>query len=93
MQQLRLHLWITGRVQGVWFRLSTKQQADALGVNGWVRNLDDGRVEALLAGEANAVRQLETWLNIGPELANVADVEAQTEALESETLMEGFEVR
>ncbi len=91
MQQLVLQAWISGRVQGVWFRQSTKQQADSLGVNGWVRNLDDGRVEALLQGEANAVRQLETWLSIGPELAKVADVEVVL--VESAEQLEGFEVR
>jgi acylphosphatase len=91
MKQLALHAWITGRVQGVWFRQSTQQQADALGVNGWVRNLEDGRVEAWLQGEANAVRQLETWLNIGPELSKVADVEV--EVAECDPLIEGFEIR
>ena len=77
MKQLALHVWISGRVQGVWYRQSTKEQADTHGVNGWVKNLPDGRVEAMLVGEANAVRQLEAWLSIGPELANVADVEVE----------------
>lgn len=91
MNQLALQVWVSGRVQGVWFRQSTLQQAEFLGVKGWVRNLDDGRVEALLQGEANAVRQLETWLSIGPELAKVADVEVVV--IESPEVMDGFEVR
>ncbi|MEH6471250.1 MAG: acylphosphatase [Halopseudomonas sp.] len=91
MNQLTLHAWITGRVQGVWFRQSTKQQAEFHAVSGWVQNLPDGRVEALLQGEANAVRQLEAWLSIGPELAKVADVEVQV--LDSAEPLSGFEVR
>lgn len=91
MNQLALHAWVMGRVQGVWFRQSTKQQADSLGVQGWVKNLDDGRVEVWIQGEANAVRQLETWLSIGPELAAVADVEVTIEAISE--VFEQFEVR
>ncbi|MEH6649363.1 MAG: acylphosphatase [Motiliproteus sp.] len=91
MNQLELHVWISGRVQGVWYRQSAKEQADALGVHGWIQNLPDGRVEAMLAGEANAVRQLEAWLSIGPELANVADVEV--EILEQTEPLSEFVVR
>ncbi|MEH6823727.1 MAG: acylphosphatase [Motiliproteus sp.] len=91
MNQLALQVWVSGRVQGVWFRHSTLQQAEFLGVKGWVRNLDDGRVEALLQGEANAVRQLETWLSLGPELAKVADVEVVV--LETFEAVDSFEVR
>jgi acylphosphatase len=90
MNQLALRVWISGRVQGVWYRQSTKDQADAHGVHGWVRNLDDGRVEAMLVGEANAVRQLETWLSVGPELATVADV--TVEEVEQPESFDGFEV-
>ena len=91
MAQLGLHAWVTGRVQGVWYRQSTKEQAEFHGVNGWVRNLPDGRVEVMLVGEANAVRQLEAWLSVGPELARVADVEVQ--AVPSPESFESFEVR
>ncbi len=91
MSQLALHVWITGRVQGVWYRQSTKEQADVHGVNGWVKNLSDGRVEAMLVGEPNAVRQLEAWLSLGPELAKVADVEV--EIIAQPELFSSFEVR
>ena len=74
MKEITLHAFVSGRVQGVWFRQSTKEQALSLGLKGWVRNLNDGRVEVLAAGEEKAVRQLEAWLAKGPELANVAEV-------------------
>ncbi|MGB0203912.1 MAG: acylphosphatase [Neptuniibacter sp.] len=74
MKEITLHAFVSGRVQGVWFRQSTKEQALSLGLKGWVRNLNDGRVEVLTTGEEKAVRQLEAWLAKGPELANVAEV-------------------
>lgn len=88
---LTLHAFVSGRVQGVWFRQSTKEQADMLGLTGWVRNLDDGRVEVMVSGEDKAVYQLESWLAQGPPLSNVAEVS-------SEQLPEGepftaFEIR
>ena len=89
-QRLSLHLLISGRVQGVWFRQFTRQQAEAYGVTGYVRNLPDGRVEAVLSGEAGAVRQVEAWLNKGPELALVAEVESAEVAFQP---FERFEVR
>jgi len=89
-QKLTLHLLISGRVQGVWFRQFTRQQAEAYSVNGWVRNLPDGRVEAVLSGEAAAVRQVEAWMNKGPELASVAEVVSAEVEFQP---VEGFEVR
>lgn len=74
MAKICVHAFISGRVQGVWFRHFTREQAQANGLTGWVRNLPDGRVEALLCGEEKAVRHAEAWLSRGPELANVADV-------------------
>ena len=76
MAVITLHAFVSGRVQGVWFRQSTKEQAGSLGLNGWVRNLDDGRVEVMASGEDKAVRHLEAWLAKGPELANVAEVDS-----------------
>ncbi len=70
----RARLRITGRVQGVWYRAATQREASRLGVNGWVRNLPDGGVEALLEGEPDAVRMLVAWCRVGPPGARVLDV-------------------
>ncbi len=91
MNRIALHVWVSGRVQGVWFRQSTKEQAEANGVCGWVRNLPDGRVEALLVGDANGVHLVEAWLNQGPPLATVAEVVAEEVACDE--TFDGFEVR
>ncbi|ADE14247.1 acylphosphatase [Nitrosococcus halophilus Nc 4] len=81
---------IDGRVQGVWFRASTRERAMELGVRGWVRNLPDGRVEALLQGEAEAVEALKQWLWQGPALAEVVDIQCETVAVSE---IQTFEVR
>jgi Acylphosphatases len=72
--------WVSGRVQGVFFRFSTKEQALALGMKGWVRNLPDGRVEVLACGEAHAIIALRNWLHIGPPHAHVTDLECEPAA-------------
>ena len=81
---------MSGRVQGVWFRQGTAEQAATLGVNGWVRNLPDGRVEAWLEGEEQAVRALARWLEQGPPKAAVTGVQVQEQAPQGYT---DFEVR
>lgn len=86
-----LHFFVSGRVQGVWFRQSTMETAQAHGLVGWVRNLPDGRVEGIACGEEQGVQQLEAWLSIGPELATVAEV--QSEAVKCEECFSGFEIR
>lgn len=72
--QISLHCYVSGKVQGVWFRGSTKEQAEKLGLTGWVRNLPDGRVEVLVCGERNKVVQMQAWLKHGPALAKVTDL-------------------
>ena len=67
---------VRGRVQGVWFRESTRQQAARLGLGGHAVNLTDGSVEVEAWGEAMALAQLEVWLHEGPRLARVASVSA-----------------
>ena len=73
---------VTGHVQGVYFRASTKQQAEAMGISGYARNLDNGGVEVLAVGSAEAVERLGNWLWKGSLNAQVADVAALAVALE-----------
>jgi acylphosphatase len=71
---VRAHLVIRGRVQGVWFRGSMQDEAERLGVAGWVRNRPDGAVEAEVEGERAAVDALIAWSHQGPRGARVTDV-------------------
>lgn len=73
-----LHLRISGRVQGVWFRESMRQEAQKCGATGWVRNLADGRVEAMICGEAEVLGKMLEWTRRGPPLAKVTGVEAES---------------
>ena len=66
---------VSGKVQGVWFRASTREQALGLRLRGFAKNLDDGRVEVLAVGEAGAIDALAEWLRQGPPLARVDRVE------------------
>ncbi len=79
MARVRAHVWISGRVQGVFFRAHTKELADELGLTGWVRNLPDGRVEAVFEGEEDAVLRAIEWCKRGPSLALVEKVEVRYE--------------
>jgi len=65
---------VTGRVQGVFFRASTREQARLLGLTGYARNLPDGRVEVLACGAPDAVARLRDWLRIGPAAARVTGI-------------------
>ena len=80
MSDLRAHVLVSGRVQGVFFRDSTQRQANARGVRGWVRNLPDGRVEAVFEGGEQAVRHMVSWCRQGPANAYVTDVEIDYQA-------------
>jgi acylphosphatase len=85
-----LRLVVRGQVQGVFFRDSCRQKASALGVRGWVRNREDGAVEAVVAGPPDAVQLMLRWAQEGPPRAQVETVEA-TPAEDPGT--SGFEVR
>ncbi len=83
---------VSGRVQGVWFRESTRRRAEELGLAGWVRNLPDGRVQAVFEGEHAAVRDALDFLRTGgPGHAQVDAVEVRDEAPQHEP--RGFRVR
>jgi acylphosphatase len=77
MEHIRARVTITGRVQAVNFRASTREQARVHGVSGWVRNLDDGRVEAVFEGPKDAVKNVVSWCYSGPTHARVERVEVQ----------------
>jgi acylphosphatase len=81
---------IDGRVQGVFFRDATRRTATALGVAGWVRNLADGRVEAVFEADALAVESAIAWAKRGPEHALVTSLDIAEETPEG---LVGFEVR
>jgi len=72
-----IHFLVSGRVQGVFFRMHTRQQAQRHGLTGWVRNLPDGRVEGIASGETAGIKALQQWLAQGPDLASVANVEVK----------------
>lgn len=77
MTAICLHCFISGRVQGVFYRRETQKQALARGVKGWVQNLPDGRVEAVFSGEREIVEALRDWLWQGPPAASVTSVEVE----------------
>lgn len=75
----RVHVFISGRVQGVFFRAETQRTAADLKLKGWVRNLEDGRVEALFEGEDSAVDRMAAWCHQGPPAAHVERVDLAEE--------------
>ena len=75
MAKIRVHVFVSGLVEGVFFRAETRDLARQLGVTGWVRNLWDGRVEAVIEGEDWAVQELTTWCSRGPRGARVDNVQ------------------
>lgn len=72
-EKARAHVLVSGRVQGVLFRANTKEKADKLGIAGWVRNLADGRVEAVFEGKEQDVKLMVDWVRKGPVLAKIDD--------------------
>lgn len=91
-EQVIRHLRIFGRVQGVWYRESMRQQAEQLHITGWVRNRLDGSVEALVQGEFNAVERIIAWAKRGPEQAQVThiDIDENPPRIGQATKFDGF---
>jgi acylphosphatase len=86
----RAHVNVTGFVQGVFYRHTAAQRARAGGLTGWVRNLPDGRVEAVIEGEEEPVRALVDWCRSGPPHATVENVELTWESFSGD--FSGFQV-
>ena len=87
---VRRLVYVSGRVQGVFFRDSCRREAVAAGVAGWARNLPDGRVEACFEGDPDAVARLVEWCRRGPRYAGVAGIEVVDEEPQGER---GFFIR
>jgi len=90
MTRTRAHVFVSGRVQGVFFRATTRDTARDQGVDGWVRNLDDGRVEAVFEGDEDDVAAMVEFCHEGSKRASVTDVDATYEDPEG---LDGFEIR
>jgi len=88
----RAHVLVSGRVQGVFFRDGARRKARDLNLKGWVRNLPDGRVEALFEGDPAAVEEMLRWCAEGPPDARVEDVAVERDPATDKPLS-GFEVR
>ncbi len=87
----RVRLLISGRVQGVCFRAYARDEARSLGLKGWVRNLPDGRVEALAQGDPAKIESFESWCRRGPSYARVREVQVIEEPVEGKRLT-SFEI-
>ncbi|HSS10518.1 MAG TPA: acylphosphatase [Acidimicrobiales bacterium] len=81
---IRRHVYVSGRVQGVFFRDTCGRQAHQEGVTGWVRNRRDGQVEAVFEGEADAVERIVEWCRHGPSRAIVTSIKIDDEPVEDE---------
>lgn len=87
----RLHVWVEGSVQGVFFRDSTRRVARTLRLTGWVKNLADGRVEAVFQGDRKSCERALEFVNQGPPASRVDDVESRWEDEEED--FKDFEIR
>ena len=86
----RAHVFVSGHVQGVFFRDSAREQAEELGVSGWVRNTEDGRVEAVFEGDPDSVERMVRWSRRGPAHAHVTAVDVSDEPVEG---LPAFQIR
>ena len=89
--QERAHVYVSGDVQGVFYRDSTRQKARQLGLSGWVKNLPDGRVEALFEGPSEKIREMVRWCEQGPPHAAVENVDVEFDSARQD--FSRFEVR
>jgi acylphosphatase len=90
-KKVRAHILVSGRVQGVFFRDSTRRIAEELGIFGWVKNSDNSKVEAVLEGEKEIIQKLIEWAKRGPIFARVSGVEIEWQDYKGE--FKNFEIR
>jgi acylphosphatase len=91
MKKIRVHVYISGRVQGVGYRYSTVHKAQSLEITGWVRNTHDNKVEAIFEGDENAVEEMIAWCHNGPSMAVVTDIEIHKQTYIGE--FHGFSIK
>lgn len=89
-ERLQAHVFVSGQVQGVFYRSETQNTADKLGIEGWVRNLADGRVEAVFEGEKTAIEAMVNWCHQGSPAAQVNEVTVDYNQPQG---LSGFQVR
>jgi acylphosphatase len=87
----RAHIFVSGRVQGVFFRQNTLERAKSFGLFGWVRNTEDGRVEAVFEGDKEKIEKIIEWMKVGPPLSKVENVEVLWEDYKGE--FDDFEIK
>ena len=90
METICLHAYVSGKVQGVFFRRATAEKGRQFGLGGWVKNLPDGRVEVKICGKRPVAEAFCDWLRIGPPTAKVSQVEVEEILCE---VIENFEIR
>ena len=78
-EKLRAHIFVSGKVQRVFFRQATREKAHELGIFGWVRNLPDGRVDGIFEGDKDNVEKMIEWAKLGPRFAKVENLIADLE--------------
>jgi len=80
----RIHVFVSGRVQGIGYRDGVRRKAGKLGIFGWVKNLEDGRVEAIFEGEEGGIEEIVEWVKTGPFLAKVEKIDIVPENFSGE---------
>jgi acylphosphatase len=86
----RIHIFVSGKVQGVFFRENTRKKAAEFGLSGFVKNLQNGKVEAIFEGEKEKIEKIIQWIKKGPETARVENIEINWQDYQEE--FEDFEI-
>lgn len=90
-KKARIHITIKGLVQGIFFRASTKEKAQQLGITGWVRNLNSDKVEIVAEGEKKNLEELIEWCKTGSSLVKIEEIKVEWQSYQAE--FENFEIR